>query len=221
MKWKERLQADIRLVGIGLLISGVLIWFLYAKIGYWIILAFVVFLALVVFLPPLWYKLVEKIRRYRKTREFEKNLRVELLSALEIMDSVGSSYANEDEANKELVCILRAKGIKTVYQPSEEGTRPDIRIIGENTFIEGKLDIKHKSDADRLVGQIEKYSENRGCSTLAIVIYGQCEEEFKTRFENNLKRFFGERYTLVCLPNPRRFKKAESPPARIEVRRLE
>lgn len=123
--------------------------------------------------------------------------------ALEHVDSVYRSYTDEDAANRELTTTLkalypeRARDIEYLAGSSSGDVR-----IGDNVIIEGKLDLMHKPETDRLVGQV-----HHGCELptrrMKVVVYGRLALESRERIET-LKRQYPGRVSLTVLDRPKR-----------------
>ena len=124
-----------------------------------------------------------------------------LLKALELMDSAAPTYSNEEEANKELVAVLKALGLDAIYQyPLGNGYRyADVKV--ENAIIEGKLNPR-QGDIDRLIGQIHGYAEYP--YQLYIVIYGILGNYSRQRISKFIETHYPGKVFLTYLRNPKR-----------------
>src|SRR4030042_1721033 len=72
-----------------------------------------ILIIILIILSILIYLLVKKYRRRLTiTGEIDKYLR----NALEVMDTTGKWYNNEEEANRELVSCLKSQKIDAIYQ---------------------------------------------------------------------------------------------------------
>jgi hypothetical protein len=147
--------------------------------------------------------ITEKERKNREliTSEIDKYLH----NALQIMDTTAKWYNNEDEANRELVSVLKAQNIDAVYlHRLPNGRTADARV--GNVLIEGKLS-PDTSEIDRLIGQISDYTQYSGKNKVNIVIYGKLTQDAKNRIEREIQlRYIGQVF-LSYLENPQRLRK--------------
>jgi tetratricopeptide (TPR) repeat protein len=158
---------------------------------------------------------VEKEREEQERQEIERRKKAEdeldgkIIEALKIMNSSQKPYSNEDEANHELFLLLRKDmpDADIHYQPKISGTRTADLTIG-NTIIEGKLDLLHQTEADRLVGQLEDYCSDERYK-VKIVVYGEIKPEFYQRIQARIERLYFGKVALIHLPSPTR-KRRES-----------
>jgi cell division protein FtsI/penicillin-binding protein 2 len=148
-------------------------------------------------------RIAEKEHRDREliTSEIDKYLH----NALQIMDTTAKWYNNEDEANRELVSVLKAQHIDAVYlHRLSNGRTADARV--GNVLIEGKLS-PDTSEIDRLIGQISDYTQYSGENKVNIVIYGKLTQDAKNRIEREIQlRYIGQVF-LSYLDNPQRLRK--------------
>ena len=145
--------------------------------------------------------LSRKIYVYTRSQMLTGKLEDSLMKALELMDSSAPTYSNEEEANKELVTVLKALGLDATYQyPLGNGYRyADVKV--GNAIIEGKLN-PHQGDIDRLLGQIHGYSEYP--YQLYIVIYGYLGNYSRKRISEFINTHYPGKVFLTYLTNPKR-----------------
>lgn len=144
--------------------------------------------------------LVGIVRRLPKRTAPMDEVGRDIRTALEIMDSTAKWYNNEDEANRELVTSLRARGIDATYQFSlPNGRVADARVRG--VLVEGKLS-PDTTETDRLLGQLIDYAQYS--NKVNVVIYGQLSREARRRIENEIQSRYPNRVFLTYLTNPRR-----------------
>jgi hypothetical protein len=99
-------------------------------------IGFMAVLIALVLPAPMWYFFVEHLRLIRDhfvTASAKTDMDRLIQTALQTMDSTGSTYESEDSANKELATTLKAMNSQLVveYQPKvSHGTTADIRIGG-------------------------------------------------------------------------------------------
>ena len=147
----------------------------------------------------------EEQKRQRKRALITSKIDKHLHKALEIMDSTHNWYNDEDEANKELVSVLKAQNIEAIYLYRLSNGRTADAKVG-NVLIEGKLS-PDTAEVDRLIGQISHYVKYSEGNKVNIVIYGELTEEARKRIEDEiLQRYVGKVF-LSCLDNPQRQRK--------------
>jgi Ca2+/Na+ antiporter len=135
------------------------------------------------------------------TSEIDKYLH----KALQIMDTTSKWYNNEDEANRELVSVLKAQNIDAVYlHRLSNGRTADARV--GNVLIEGKLS-PDTSEIDRLIGQISDYVQYSNGNKINIVIYGELTQDAKNRIGREIKLRYAGQVFLSYLDNPQRLRK--------------
>jgi len=101
------------------------------------------------------------------------------------LDRTHSWFHDEDEANRELVSVLRAWKFDALYHPElTSGRTADAYFNG--SLVEGKLN-PHNSEIDRLVGQVEEYVLYP--YFVHVVIYGDVSEQVLKRIENLAARY--------------------------------
>jgi hypothetical protein len=147
--------------------------------------------------------IAERERQNREliTSEIDKYLH----NALQIMDTTAKWYNNEDEANRELVSVLKAQNIDAVYLHRLSNGRTADAKVG-NVLIEGKLS-PDTSEIDRLIGQISDYVQYSNGNKINIVIYGELTQDAKNRIEREIQsRYIGQVF-LSYLDNPQRLRK--------------
>ena len=209
----------------------VLVWFFFAnRIIFWIILSVIGFGLLVWFVVKYFRnkkreadfliirrriqqetqkRQEEQERINQKEREERELITSEidkyLHKALQIMDTTAKWYNNEDEANRELVSVLKAQNIDAMYLHRLSNGRTADAKVG-NVLIEGKLS-PDTSEIDRLIGQISDYVQYSEGNKINIVIYGELNEEGRRRIEREiLQRYLGKVF-LSYLDNPQRLRK--------------
>ncbi len=146
----------------------------------------------------------QKRQEDERRKKAEDELDGRIVEALKIMNSSPKSYSNEDEANHELFLLLKKDmpDADIRYQPKISGTRTADLTVG-NTIIEGKLDLLHQTEADRLVGQLEEYCADERYK-VKIVIYGEIKPEFYQRIQARIDRLYFGRVVLIHLSSPSR-----------------
>jgi hypothetical protein len=150
----------------------------------------------------LTYRFISKFLKARRTRG---ELHSYLIKALEAMDSTHKTYTNEEEANRELVAILKIQGFKAIYQfRLSHGRYADAKV--DNTLIEGKL-APTTEEVDRLLGQLQAYSETR--YKIYIVIYGRIGKGALHRIQNEINQRYLGKMSIAYLKNPKRKRKIE------------
>lgn len=142
-----------------------------------------------------------EIERRKKAEDELDNL---IRGVLKTMDSSPKSYANEEEANHQLYLFLKDKmpDIDIRWQPKLSETRTADLSVG-NTIIEGKLDLIHQTEVDRLVGQLEDYCSDEKYK-VKIVVYGEIKPEFYQRLQARIDGLYFGRVALLNLPSPTR-----------------
>jgi hypothetical protein len=161
-----------------------------AYIGYGII-------GIVVISGTIWL-----VRKYKSKQFTSAEVSIPIHKALEIMDSTGKWYNDENAANQELVSTLKALKFDAVYPYRLSNGRTADAKIG-NTLIEGKLS-PDTAEVDRLIGQLSDYT--RYANKLNVVIYGKLENEARRRLENEISLRYTNRVFLTYLNNPRRLR---------------
>jgi hypothetical protein len=120
--------------------------------------------------------------------------------ALKVMDSTAKRYNNEEDANRELVTFLNARGIETFYQHRlPNGRTIDAKAGG--TLIEGKLS-PDTAEVDRLLGQLSEYAKYS--DKIHVVIYGQLGEYARNRIQSEIDQRYFNKVFLNYLENPNR-----------------
>ena len=154
-------------------------------------------LAGVLVLTPIAILLRKQIRRKAISGEIGKYLQ----GALEAMDSTAKWYTDENEANRELVSCLKAKGIPDVtYQYKlRDGETADAKV--GNILIEGKLS-PNTGEVDRLLGQLTRYTQHG--HKVNVVIYGRLDQYARSRIEKEIQSRYPNRVFLTYLDNPKR-----------------
>ncbi len=142
-----------------------------------------------------------RIKRSSRNKMVTGELQSYLLKALKAMDSTARTYTNEEEANKELVATLKVQGLDVEYQfPLGQGYRYADAKVG-NAIIEGKL-APTQNEVDRLLGQIQGYSEYP--YQLYVVIYGYLNKYAIERISQVIEKNYPGKVFLSYLPNPQR-----------------
>jgi hypothetical protein len=209
----------------------VLVWFFFAnRIIFWIILSVIGFGLLVWFVVKYFRnkkreadfliirrriqqetqkRQEEQERINQKEREERELITSEidkyLHKALQIMDTTAKWYNNEDEANRELVSVLKAQNIDADYLHRLSNGRTADAKVG-NVLIEGKLS-PDTSEIDRLTGQISDYVQYSEGNKINIVIYGDLNEEGRRRIVREILQRYGGKVFLSYLDNPQRLRK--------------
>ncbi len=190
---RQRQELNARFIA-WLVILGIGFWFLVYLVqnyGVFIGIIVAVTLALVMF----W-----QIRKFLRRRRMTSELGSILKKALKAMDDTARTYTNEEEANKELVGILKSQGYDATYQFRLGDDRTaDAKV--ENVLVEGKL-APHTAEVDRLIGQIGAYS--RYSYRVNVVIYGYLSKTARERIENEIDERYRNKVFLTYLENPRR-----------------
>lgn len=135
-----------------------------------------------------------------KTNKHDATIR----KALRIVDSLPARIQDEKEANRQLYCTLRALNPKGTlqYEPKYKGKNVgDIRI--GNTIIEGKLELCHKSEIDRLMGQID-FCYKQTPFKIRVVIYGSTSKEAISRIKKLHQ--YSHRTRIIHSMKPKRHK---------------
>ncbi len=176
------------------IISVLVIWaliYLIQNYGIYIGIIITVVLILVI----LWVT-----RKYLKRRKLKSEIGDILKKALEAMDDTAKTYTDEEEANKELVSILKVQGHDATYQfRLSDGRRVDAKV--GNFLIEGKL-APTIDEVDRLIGQVQAYTKHPYC--VNIVIYGHIAKPALKRIEDEIQERYPKKVFLTCLENPKR-----------------
>ena len=125
--------------------------------------------------------------------------------ALKAVDSLPSGFRDEEEANRQLFTSLKSivgDSILVQYQPRYEGS-----IVGDirlgNTIIEGKLDLIHKAETDRLVGQVE-YCYDYTPLDIVVLLYGGTLPDIHHRLKCLV---YKDSLSIVLLEKPQRRRK--------------
>ena len=133
-----------------------------------------------------------------------------VLQALKTMDSTGGRYAGEEAANRELATSLKLlmPDAKVESQARvKESTTVDLRI--GNILVEGKLELQHKTEADRLIGQLDGYCIGTSYGVI-VVGYGEIAPILRYSIEKKIAEHYPDRVRLVTLPHPQRRGKPSS-----------
>lgn len=127
-----------------------------------------------------------------------------IAQALKIMDSVHTSYRDEDEANRELVVTLKALCPEAAQDIQYLGgsSYGDVKM-GNNIIIEGKLDLVGKHETDRLIGQIQDCCGRRR-KRVKVVVYGELATESGNRIKS--LQWYPEKVSLIALRRPTRIR---------------
>ncbi|MGD0781180.1 MAG: hypothetical protein ABR954_10460 [Dehalococcoidales bacterium] len=161
---------------------------------------------------PVCFWIIEIINKYIvHTKEIKAEFRMKervknviyddyINEALEMMDSTSKWYNNEEEANKELILLLKSQGLDAIY-PFELDDRTSADGKVGNFLIEGKLE-PNKSEIDRLIGQLENYS--RYPYEVIVVIYGAIAKEQLVRINEHIYKHYRNRVFLSYLDYPHR-----------------
>lgn len=151
--------------------------------------------AIILILVILWVT-----RKYLKRRKLKSEIGDILKKALKAMDDTAKTYTDEEEANKELVSILKVQGHDANYQfRLSDGRYADAKV--GNFLIEGKLAPK-TDEVDRLIGQVQAYTKHPYC--VNIVIYGHIAKSALKRIEDEIHERYPNKVFLTCLENPKR-----------------
>jgi len=127
--------------------------------------------------------------------------------ALKIIDTTARWYNDENEANRELVTALRTMKYDAEYQfRLPNGRIADARV--ENILVEGKLSPNTTGEVDGLIGQLAEYT-NSGYM-VNVIIYGQLNNQARTRIENEIHYRYEGRVFLTFLNNPKRQRSVNS-----------
>lgn len=146
------------------------------------------------------FLIYRQVRKAIKRQKLKGELENHLLVALEAMDTTGKTYADEAEANKELVTVLKSQGHTAIYEfRLSDGRTADAKV--DNVLIEGKL-APGTDDVDRLLGQLQSYCQHP--YKVNIVIYGYTKKELLKRIENEILERYQGKVFLTYLNNPKR-----------------
>jgi hypothetical protein len=134
--------------------------------------------------------------------------------ALENMDSSGKRYADEEAANSELETSLKfllPHDHIECQARIRDNTTVDLKI--GNILIEGKLDLQHKTEADRLSGQLDGYCLGTTYGVV-LVVYGEISKSIRDSIERKIHDHYPDRVRLVALQHPKRTRRRTpgSPP---------
>lgn len=180
---------------IGSIIIIAIIAFVILKVlwEYWIY----VLITLILILAFIIYRLIKKYQRNKMiTSDIDNYLR----NALEVMDTTGRWYNNEEEANRELVSCLKTQKIDAIYQYRLPNGRTADAKVG-NVLVEGKLS-PSTADVDRLLGQLTEYTKFPEKTN--VVIYGKLYKEARKRIENEIVHRYQNKVFITYLDNPKR-----------------
>jgi len=190
-----------------LAIISYLVWLFAHHSWLWALLAFVIvgipLLFWFLFKSSVWKRLHDERVNARILEEALENGEIShyIRNALLAMDSTHKWYADENEANRELVTSLKSQGLEAEYQPRLAGGSTADAKVGK-IVIEGKLS-PHKADIDRLLGQLIEYTKYN--DKVCIVIYGKLHEYTKSRITEEIEqRYLINRVFLSYLKNPNR-----------------
>jgi len=127
-----------------------------------------------------------------------------IMNALFAMDTTFKWYDNEDNANRELISTLHALGFgDATYHPLLNNGRHADGFVS-NSIIEGKLDLSHSDDIDRLLGQTDDYLISS--NDIHIVLYGTADSNALNRIRNKIKSN-PDRVFLSYITHPQRTRK--------------
>lgn len=184
---ENRLIAWAFVYGVGALFLA----FLLEKYGALIAILLGVVLALLAF----W-----QIRVILRRKKLTSELGGLLKKALAAMDDTARTYTDEEEANKELVSILKMQGHDATYQfRLSDGRIADAKV--GDFLIEGKL-APALDDVDRLMGQLGAYSKHP--YKVNVVVYGHLARSACKRIEDEIRERYPNKVFLTYLENPRR-----------------
>lgn len=160
-----------------------------------------ILVSLAIVLPFLFVALY--VRRVIKRRQLTDESDKLVKRAIQNMDKVQFKYRDEEEANRELcsnLITLTHGNADVIYQPRYKGNNiGDIRL--GNVVIEGKLDLYHKPEIDRLIGQVINCCESTPFK-VKVVVYGNISKEAVSRI--NKLPFSNGRVSLICLEKANR-----------------
>lgn len=140
--------------------------------------------------------------RYWRNRTLHSEIHGKIIEALKIMDSTRKYYADEEQANSELVSTLGALKVEATREYKlKDGRVADIKIAGSDFVIEGKLS-PTAGEVDRLIGQLQGYC-SIGCK-VNIVIFGRLEKTARKRIEDEINDRYQKSVFLSCLDRPHR-----------------
>lgn len=151
----------------------------------------------------------ENIAESRTANSIQSKIDSLIQDALKVVDSVGRDFNNEDEANTQLCQVLIASS-QGAYKIDPKPQLGDITI--EDTIIEGKLDLLHQNELDRLFGELVRYCDRTKCQ-VRVVIYGRIRPDLRDDIDKFLDKHYSseERYrsrvSLIYLQSPRRFRR--------------
>lgn len=160
-----------------------------------------------------FYRLYKWLIERLKTRKLAGKLSIHIQGALAIMDSVGGNYHSEEDANKELVGHLKAKGLRVTRLPRLPNGRYADAKVGNDALIEAKLDLVSKDETDRLIGQLQSYSQYP--YKVYVVIYGVLDSGCHRRLREEILARYPEKVFMNWLKAPRR--KGTVTPARNRI----
>lgn len=188
---KERRDLNNRFIG----------WSLFVIIGFWLLYYLLqnygVFIgivaALILGVFSFW-----QVRKFFRKRKLVGQLGEHLKRALRAMDATAKTYTDEEEANKELVGILKAQGLDATYQYRlSDGRIADAKV--GNVLLEGKL-APTIDEVDRLMGQLGAYSKHP--YKVNVVVYGHLAKPALVRIENEIHERYPNKVFLTYLENP-------------------
>ena len=137
--------------------NRVIAWSIIVAIGFWLLIYLLqnyglyigITAAIILALVMFW-----QIRKYLRRRRMTSELGDILKRALKAMDDTAKTYTDEEEANKELVSILKMQGHDTTYQfRLGDGRIADAKV--GNFLLEGKLAPK----IDEVVQQLKDFMD--------------------------------------------------------------
>jgi len=174
------------------------------KIGLYFALPFaMLFVALIIWLALKYRKNKKDMEEYFKNIVPPSVLSTYIEEALTAMDNTFKWYSNEEEANKELVSILKNRGIDIKYQFELDNSRT-ADAKGDGFIIEGKLE-PNTAEVDRLIGQLKVYS---GYSNqIYVVIYGRLNEMACVRILDEIEERYNNKVFLIFLQDPKRVRR--------------
>ena len=184
-------------------LSRFIIWLIIAVIVLWLLIYLIqnygvligIIVAIILAFAIFWL-----IRRFLRRRRLKSELGGILKKALQAMDDTAKTYADEEEANKELVSILKMQGHDATYQfRLSDGRTADAKV--GNFLLEGKLAPK-VDEVDRLIGQLQAYAKHP--YYINIVIYGYLSKPALKRIEDEVHERYPKKVFLTYLENPKR-----------------
>jgi len=154
------------------------------------------------------YQVIRNVNyKKRFTSAGHAKINIPFDKALRIIDTTARWYNDENEANRELVTALRIMGFDAEYQfKLPNGRFADARV--ETILVEGKLSPNTTGEVDGLLGQLADYT-NSGY-TVNVIIYGQLNNQARTRIENEIHYRYEGRVFLTFLNNPKRQRSSNS-----------